>query len=86
MVDVEEGTPWEELKEDYPIVDQDNSDITIKTAGSTSVEKTLTAALEMFQPMAGNFQINVSQTGSGDGFKRVLGEEKTAPMLQILVC
>lgn len=76
IVDVEGGTPWEELKVDHPIVDQDNSGLTLVTGGSTSVEKTLTAALETFVPLAGNFQFNVSHTGSGDGYKRVLGEEK----------
>ena len=40
------------------------------------MEKTLKAALEAFQPLAGNFQFTMNQTGSGDGYKRVLGSEK----------
>jgi len=76
IVNVDEGTPWDELKKNHPIVDKDNSGITISTAGSTSVEKTLKAAIESFIPLAGNFKINMNQTGSGDGFKRVLGTEK----------
>ena len=76
IVNVDEGTPWEELKKNHPIVDKDNSGLTLATAGSTSVEKTLKAALESFIPLAGNFKINMNQTGSGDGFKRVLGTEK----------
>lgn len=76
IVDIDGGKAWDELKADHPIVDQDNSDLTLVTGGSTSVEKTLTAALESFVPLAGNFQFNVSHTGSGDGYKRVLGEEK----------
>ena len=75
-VDLAKSKPWAELKKNHPIVDKDNSKLTIKTAGSTSVDKTLTAALEAFQPLAGNVQFTMNQTGSGDGWKRVLGGEK----------
>lgn len=76
IVDLSKSTPWSELAKNHPIVTQDNTDVTLNTAGSTSVSKTLQAALETFQPMAGNFQFTMNQTGSGDGYKRVLGEEK----------
>ena len=76
VVDKSKAKPWAELAANHPIVEQDNSSITITTAGSTSVEKTLKAALESFFPMAGNFQFTMNQTGSGDGWKRVLGGEK----------
>ncbi|MDO5033712.1 MAG: substrate-binding domain-containing protein, partial [Eubacteriales bacterium] len=79
IVDVNAGTPWDELKANYPIVDQDNSGLEIVTVGSTSVEKVVQASLEAFQPLAGNFQFRMNQTGSGDGWKRVLGEEKDGP-------
>lgn len=76
VTDVDAGQPWSELKKNHPIVDQDNSGITIKTAGSTSVEKTLSAAIQAFIPLAGNFSYEPNQTGSSDGYKRVLGDEK----------
>lgn len=76
VVDKTQGVAWAELAINHPIVNQDNSSITIAIAGSTSVEKTLKAALEAFSPMAGNFQFTMNQTGSGDGYKRVLGSEK----------
>lgn len=76
VVDKTKAKPWSELVVNHPIVEQDNSAITLTTAGSTSVEKTLKAALESFVPMAGNFQFTMNQTGSGDGYKRVLGSEK----------
>lgn len=76
VVDMSKSTPWAELKKKHPIVEQDNSDITLITAGSTSVEKTLKAALESFQTEAGRFQFKMNQSGSGDGYKRVLGSEK----------
>lgn len=76
VVDLSKSTPWDDLKANHPIVDVDNSAITIRTSGSTSVEKTIKAALETFQPMAGNFQFTMNQSGSADGWKRVLGGEK----------
>lgn len=79
IVDVEAGIPWEELKVNHPIVDQDNSSLLLKTGGSTSVVNTLTAALEAFQPLAGNFKFEMNHTGSSDAFKRTLGDEKDSP-------
>lgn len=76
VVDNNKSTPWDELKKNHPIVEKDNSSITIRTGGSTSVEKTIKAALESFQPMAGSYKFTMNQTGSGDGWKRVLGSEK----------
>ena len=78
IVDPDSGTPWDELKTKHPIVDQDNSGLTLRTAGSTSVEKTIQTALETFQPLAGNFEIAMNHTGSGAGYKSTLGEEKDA--------
>ncbi len=76
IVDVDAGKPWAELKANHPIVDQDNSAIQIRTAGSTSVIKTLDAAINAFKPLAGNVDFVSDHNGSGDGFKRTLGEEK----------
>lgn len=79
IVDPEAGKPWDELKKDHPIVDRDNSDLEIVTVGSTSVEKVVQATLEQFQALAGNFSFRTNQTGSSDGWKRVLGGEKDGP-------
>lgn len=76
IVDVESGTPWSELKVNHPIVDKDNSSMTLITAGSTSVDKTLKAALESFKPLAGNVNFEMNHKGSGDGHKRTVGSEK----------
>ena len=76
IVDVESGTPWNELKENHSIINQDNSHITIKTGGSTSVDKTLSKTVASFIPMAGNFKFEPNHTGSGDGYKRTIGSEK----------
>ena len=71
-VDLSKATPWAELAKKYPVLEKDNSGITITTGGSTSVEKTVKATLEAFSPMAGNFKFVMNQTGSGDAVKRVL--------------
>ncbi len=76
IVDLSKGVAWAELAENHPIVNQDNSHLTITTGGSTSVEKSIKAALESFVPYAGNFNFTMNHTGSSDGFKRVLGDEK----------
>lgn len=76
IVDSTNAKPWSEVSKDFPILQEDNSDITIKLGGSTSVEKTITAVNDTFAPMAGNVNFEVNLTGSGDGYKRVLGSEK----------
>lgn len=76
IVDATKGKPWEEIKKDHPIVDQDNSGFTIRTGGSTSVVKTLEAAIEAFKPLAGNVEFVSDHAGSGNGFKRTLGADK----------
>ena len=76
IVDYTNAKSWEEISKDYPVLLKDNSDLTIRTGGSTSVEKAIKAALTEFQALAGNVQFAMDQTGSSDGYKRTLGEEK----------
>lgn len=75
IVDLEQGKAWSELKANHPVLSEDLSSVSLKTGGSTSVEKTLKAALEAFQADTGVLFV-MNHTGSGDGFKRTLGEEK----------
>lgn len=78
IVEVDKGTAWDTLKANHPVLSDAKVDLTqytIATAGSTSVEKSLKAALEGFQALTG-VQFVMNQTGSGDGFKRVLGADK----------
>lgn len=78
-VDMSKSSAWEELAKQHPIVEQDNSAITISTCGSTSVDKTIKAALEAFTPLAGNVKFVMNQNGSGDAVPRTLGKEKDGP-------
>lgn len=79
IVDYTDAKPWDEIAANYPVLNQDNSGLTIRTGGSTSVEKCIRAALEAFQPLAGNVQFAMNQTGSGDATPRTLGDEKDGP-------
>ena len=78
-VDLSKAVAWEELAKKYTVLEKDNSSITITTAGSTSVDKTIKAALESFSPLAGNVKFAMNQSGSGDAVPRVLGKEKDGP-------
>jgi len=75
IVDVDAGTAWDTLKLNHPVLSKDLSGIVLKTGGSTSVDKTLKAALEAFQALT-SVQFEMNHTGSSDGFKRTLGAEK----------
>ncbi len=75
IVDVDSGTAWDTLKANHSVLNKDLSSVVLKTGGSTSVEKTLKAALEAFQALTG-VQFEMNHTGSSDGFKRTLGAEK----------
>lgn len=75
IIDVAAGKAWDSLKANHPILKTDLSKYTIKTGGSTSVDKTLKAALQSFAALTGvKFEMN--QTGSSDGYKRTLGSDK----------
>ncbi len=76
IVDLEGAKPWQELKINHPILSEDNSDITINLGGSTSVEDTIVSVYESFEPFTNGASFEANLTGSGDGYKRVLGEEK----------
>ena len=67
---------WDEIKKAYPICLEDNSSITIKFGGSTSVEKIAKALSSEFSTKCGNFKTEHNHTGSGDAYKRTQGSEK----------
>ncbi|HHT44750.1 MAG TPA: hypothetical protein GXZ89_04570, partial [Fastidiosipila sp.] len=76
IVDYSNARPWSEIAAEHPIVDQDNSGIELITTGSTSVVKTLDSAKEVFSPLAGGVTFKSEHPGSGEGWKRTLGDEK----------
>ncbi|QWB95906.1 substrate-binding domain-containing protein [Mycoplasmatota bacterium] len=73
IVDVTSGTPWATVKVDHPIVDQDNSALTLKFGGSDSVEKIATALSADFAPKAGDFTPEHNHTGSSNAYKGLNG-------------
>lgn len=67
---------WDEIKVNHPVTALDNSDVTIKFGGSTSVEKIARALSAQFKGLAGNFTAEHNHTGSGDAVKLTQGEGK----------
>ncbi len=67
---------WDDIKKNYPVASQDNSAVTIKVAGSTSVKSIVEALLIEFSSKCGNFQFEQNATGSSDAYKRTNGSEK----------
>ncbi len=67
---------WNDIKANYPICEKDNSNITIKFGGSTSVEKIAKALSQEFASKCGNFKPEHNHGGSGDAYKFTQGEEK----------
>lgn len=67
---------WNDIKDLYPVCQEDNSDITIYFGGSTSVEKMAKALSAEFSAKCGGFIPVHNHTGSGDAYKRTQGAEK----------
>lgn len=77
IVEIKNTDPsWDDIKADHPVTAQDNSGVTIKFGGSTSVEKVAKALSAEFSPKSGDFVVEHEHTGSGDAFKRAQGSEK----------
>lgn len=80
IIDIGASDPsWEDIKENYPVTAQDNSDLTVKLGGSNSVLKIAQALSNDFKVKAGNFVAEHNHTGSGDAFLRAQGSEKDGP-------
>lgn len=67
---------WNDIKVDHKVVTYNNTDVTIKFGGSTSVQSVAQALSNQFKSLAGNFVAEHNHTGSGDAFKRTQGSEK----------
>lgn len=67
---------WNTIKTEYSIASTDNSSVTIRVGGSTSVKGIVSALLTEFSAKCGNFKFEYNPTGSGDAYKRTNGSEK----------
>ncbi len=77
ILEIKDSDPtWDSIKENYPIVNEDNSSLTVKFGGSTSCEKLAKALSSEFSSKCGNFIAEHNHTGSGDAYKRCQGSEK----------
>jgi phosphate transport system substrate-binding protein len=75
-VALESTDTWDDIKADYEICNEDNSDIVIRFGGSDSIQKIAEALSAAFSPKCGDFVAEHDHTGSSDGFKRTQGSEK----------
>ncbi len=66
---------WDEIKSNYDVCLEDNSNVTILFGGSTSVENIAKALSAEFSAKCGNFIAEHNHTGSGDAYKRTQGDE-----------
>lgn len=77
IIDVKATDPkWDDIKSLYPVCLKDNSSITVKFGGSTSVEKIAKALSSEFASKCGNFVPEHNHTGSGDAWKYTQGSNK----------
>ncbi len=71
---------WEDIKANYPGIEDNHSAITIKFGGSTSCEKIAKALTADFSKRAGNFVAEHNHTGSGAAYKGTQGSDKANGM------
>lgn len=69
-------TTWKDIKNNHPIVEKDNSELTIKIAGSETIKEPTLKALEEFSKKAGNFKFEFQLTGSTDAYLRTQGNKR----------
>lgn len=66
---------WSDLKAAHPVVNEDNSSVTLRLGGSTSVQKIAEALSAAFKKEAG-CKVSHNHTGSGAAYKATQGSEK----------
>ncbi len=67
---------WNDIKGNYPGIEDDHSKITIRFGGSTSCEKVAKALSADFSKRAGNFVAEHNHKGSGDAYKGTQGANR----------
>ena len=76
IVDINEDLKkWDDIKSDYPVTLKDNSNITLRFGGSTSVEPIAKALSIDFSIKSGNFKSEYNYTGSSAAFKATQGSD-----------
>jgi phosphate transport system substrate-binding protein len=73
IVDITSGQPWDTVKLQFPICQEDNSLLTLKIGGSDSVEKIATDISPDFSAKCGNVKPEHNHTGSSNAFRGTNG-------------
>lgn len=83
IVDDTNAPTWNSIKDEYPVITDAITPVVVRMGGSTSVKKSIEAAADAFKAVASKFDYTTNQTGSSDGYKRVLGENKDSNPVEI---
>ncbi len=67
---------WDDVKDDFPICNQDNSAVSIRLGGSDSIQKVAEGLTLSFKAKCGNFVPEHDHTGSSDAYRRTNGTSK----------
>jgi phosphate transport system substrate-binding protein len=67
---------WDDVKDEYPVCNQDNTAVTLRLGGSDSIQKVAEALTLSFKAKCGNFVPAHEHTGSSDGYRRTNGSSK----------
>lgn len=70
---------WDDIKSNYPVCSENNSDVNIHVVGSKQYQEIITPLLDSFKTLAGNFEYTFDLKGSQDGFTHVQGRFRKKP-------
>lgn len=70
---------WAELKQNHPVVERDNSDVTLHIAGCGQLKAEIEPLLAEFSKIAGGFLYDFTLNGATEGFTLVQGNRRKAP-------
>mgnify|MGYP001356721189 CR=1 FL=1 len=74
IVDVNSGRPWDQVRLEHPICQQNNSAYTLKIGGSDSVEKLAKDISPDFSAKCGNVVPEHNHTGSSNAYRGTNGD------------
>lgn len=67
---------WDDIKNEFPVCNQDNTSVTVRLGGSDSIQKVAEALTLSFKAKCGNFVPAHEHTGSSDAYRRTNGSSK----------
>lgn len=72
---------WSEIKDKHPIVNENNSELTLRVSGSSCLVEPTKAMLEKFSSIAGNFKFEFLPDGSNSAYEYTQGIKRNKKKL-----